>query len=250
MGTPLAANVVNLSLVVAVFLIVVVSFFVLLGSRKQVRVLELTQDLVKQNQVLVQQCQVLAEQGLGFARQSRELVREDRRYQNCPVIVPLENLKGPMGLYDAKGNIQWTAEDPIRVDMQNMGLGPAFNVHCVLYGPERLFQHQFVSWGNGPIRKDKVIHFEHSRQFRLSRNDSIDGVYPLYDESPDSLSGSTIDRVARLTITYHDISGNRYVSIYDYTKEKKWIKVEIRETPSIDGKPPIDLKELNTLRQQ
>src|SRR2546421_1362523 len=223
METSLIANVINLSLAVAIFLIVVVSFFVLLGSRKQARTLELTLDLIKQNQMLVQQCQVLAEQGLGFAVQNRELVREDRKYQNCPVIVPLDRLKGPMGFYDAKGNIQWTVEDPIHVNVQNMGLGSAFNVHCVFYGPERLFQHQFVSWGNGPIKKDKTIYFEHSRQFRISRNDSIDGVHPLYDDSPNSQPDSTGNKEPRLTITYHDIFGNKYEGIFDYTKAKKWI---------------------------
>jgi len=222
---------------VLAFLAVIANFLVPLGSRKQLRaILSQAQDMVKQNQ---------------------EMVREDQFYRKFPIISPIGEislLKSPGSrLYASDDNLQWSVEDPIMIKMRNVEDGLAFNVNCILYGPERLPFHQFVSWDNISIEgrsSNKDIIFEHSQQMHLSRNDSIDGIHPLYDESEDSRSNPIADRIARLTITYHDIFGEKYVTIHNYTRKRKWVTVTARKISSIDGKPPIDLKELNNQRKQ
>jgi hypothetical protein len=88
-------------------------------------------------------------------KQTQELALKDRQHQNRPIIV------------------------------RNMGSGPAFNLHCVLYGPEDICQSQFVSRDDGPIEEKSSIDVDliHSSELRLHHNNSVDGIHPLYDSS-------------------------------------------------------------------
>ncbi len=145
-----------------------------------------------------------------------------------------------------KGNINWGLQFyAVPIEVSNIGSGPAFNVHCVLYGYDNAYANQFVSWDNGPIgagEKDKTISFHHPSQdeFRLDRSDSIDGEHTLHylngEPNPNKAQ-------ARLTISYQDLFNNNLVSIFDYTAYHQWSRVFVSMPSS--PKIALDLKELN-----
>jgi hypothetical protein len=193
---------------------------------------------------------------------SQQLAREERQHQSRPIIVPrkeifhntityisLETGESSENIYTSEHTINWSWNHEIRIKLHNMGSGPAFNLHCVLYGPQATCQSQFVSWDNGPIEEKSSMDIDlmHSSELRLFHNDSIDGKHPLYDMSLDSPSNPMAYPIACLTITYHDLFGNKHVSIFHFTLQHQWIHVP---TEKIPGKPPLDLKELNAQKRQ
>jgi len=187
--------------------------------------------------------------------ENRHLAAEERQHQSRPIIVPVgEFTPSPATfgsvLYQPNGIVIWTHQGKIELTLQNMGGGVAVNVHCVLYGPEGIHAYQFVSWDNGPVGDNPVqILFEHPKQLHLVPDDSIDGVHPLYNTSPTSLIPIEY-RIACLTITYHDIFGNKHISAFNYTLEHRWVRVAIGNIPGVKGKIPLDLKELNDQKKQ
>lgn len=189
--------------------------------------------------------------------ESRRLATEERQHQSCPIIVPtkeIDNILTPeipqQHFYTAeapplKGNIGWALQFPsVPLAVSNIGMGPAFNIHCILHGSENIAEYQFISWNNGPIGagKDETLHLRHPRQreLRLDRNDSVDGKHPLYYPSAGPNPNQAL---ASLTVTYHDLFGNKLVSIFDYTPYHEWVRVFISmpSSPKFD----LDLKELN-----
>lgn len=194
--------------------------------------------------------------------ENRRLATEERQHQSRPIIVPEKEIshntvtyystetgKSNESLYTSEHRINWSWPHEIRLNVRNMGSGPAFNLHCVLYGSEDTCQSQFVSWDDGPIEEKSSIDIEliHSSELRLFHNDSVDGKHPLYDKSLGSPSNPWIYRIACLTITYHDLFEKKHVSIFHYTLQHRWIHVATGEIP---GKPPLDLKELNDRKKQ
>ena len=150
-----------------------------------------------------------------------------------------------------KGNISWALTFPdVPLTVSNIGMGPAFNVHCVLHGYEDIYDYQFISWNNGPIGagKDEIIHLCHPRhrEFWLDRNDSVDGEHTLH--YPSTRQSNPNQALACLTMTYQDLSDNKFVSIFDYTPYHEWVRVAI-STPS-SPKIALDLKELNDRKKQ
>ncbi len=194
--------------------------------------------------------------------ENRRLVTEERQYQNRPIMVPREEIFGNAivslssetfepseSLYASDDRIDWSWNHAVGLKLHNMGSGPAFNLHCVLYGPEKICYSQFVSWDNGPIAEKNAIDIDlmHSSELQLLHNDSVDGKHPLYDMSLDSPSNPWAYRIACLTLTYHDLFGKKHVSIFHYTLQHRWVHVAIEEIP---GEPPLDLKELNAQKKQ
>lgn len=192
--------------------------------------------------------------------ENRRLATEERQHQSCPIIIPLGAIPHAMNdlgqvlytqepLSELKGNIQWGLQNSnARIQVMNIGTGPAFNIHCVLYGSDSAYENQFVSWNNGPIGHGtaETIYFRHPLQdeFYLERNDSIDGKHPLYYP----FTGPNPNRAqACLTISYQDLFDNKLISIFDYTTDHRWVRVFV----SIPSSPKIalDLKELNDLKE-
>ena len=189
--------------------------------------------------------------------ESRRLATEERHYQSRPHLSPRKEVfeQGATDfsdetLYASDGGIYWSWQHKIRITLHNMGNGPAFNIHSVLYGSEDANQSQFVSWDNGPIegKGTSDILLAHSSELQLFHSDSVDdGKHPLYDKSLDSSTNPWAYRMACLTITCHDLFGKKFVSIFHYTLQHQWIHVATEE---IYGKPPRDLKELNAQKKQ
>lgn len=194
--------------------------------------------------------------------ENRRLATEERHHQSRPIIVPEKEIshntvtyfstetgKANESLYTPEHRIDWSWPHEIRLIVRNMGSGPAFNLHCVLYGPENTCQSQFVSWDAGPIEEKSSTPLElvHSSELRLSPDDSVDGKHPLYDRSLDSPSNPWTYRTACLTMTYHDLFEKKHVSIFHYTLQHRWIHVA---TEVLSGEHPFDLKELNDQKKQ
>jgi hypothetical protein len=233
MDTPLASNIINLFVAIGTIGAVIVALFGIWLNRRQAR-----------NDWL----------------HAQQLATDDRQHQSQPIIVPKKEISHntvtyspPVpeepNLYTSEHRINWSWPHEIRLNVRNMGSGPAFNLHCVLYGSEDTCQSQFVSWDDGPIEEKSSTDVEliHSSELRLFHNDSVDGKHPLYDKSLDSPSNPWIYRIACLTITYHDLFEKKHVSIFQYTLQHGWIHVATGEIP---GKPPLDLKELNDQKKQ
>lgn len=199
--------------------------------------------------------------------ESRRLATEERQHQSCPIIVPTKEIANVPAvqqqvpgaqqqyLYTSevpplKGNISWGLEfSAVPLEVSNIGMGPAFNVHCVLYGYDSAFRNQFISWNNVPIGagKDETILLRHPNQDELwlDRNDSIDGVHTLYYPH----AGPNPNQAqACLTISYQDLFSNKLVSIFDYTPYHQWVRVFVSMPAS--PKIALDLKELNDQKKR
>jgi len=186
--------------------------------------------------------------------ENRRLATEERQHQSRPIIVPVGQFFATelgRNIHLADGLVNWNTQSMISLELHNMGGGAALNVHCVLYGPESIHTYQFVSWNDGPIDKNPVtVNCGHPQELFLNPDDSIDGIHPLYDTSLPSPSNPIEYRIACLTITCHDLFGNKHISVFNYTLEHRWLPVVIGKIPVVKGKIPLDLKELNDQKKQ
>ena len=194
---------------------------------------------------------------------SQQQAKEERKHQIRPIMAPeKEIVSNPMTvtdlntgkrverqLYTSEQRIDWSWPYPIRIDLRNMGNGPALNLHGILHGNEDINQSQFVSWDNIPVeaRSPITVEFRHLSDLSLFYGDMVNGKHVLYDKSLDAPTNPWLSRIARLTLTYHDLFGTKYVSIFHYTIEHRWIHVITEE---ITGNPARDLKELNMQKKQ
>jgi hypothetical protein len=176
---------------------------------------------------------------LAFAgiRENRKQVAEERRQQNRPIIVPLNEIS----LHTNDGFINWGALEDISLTLRNMGNGVAFEIHSVFDGPEG-DREGYSTWHNGPLdgKSEKEVMYRHNACLIPAEETTIDGKNLLYDNSQENY------RIARLTTTYRDLFGDRHVSIFDYLRESpshptwhRWQLVTI--TPNIK----VDLNEMN-----
>ena len=180
-------------------------------------------------------------------KENRRQATEERQHQSRPVVVPISEVLyaydscGRGQPYDSGDLINWNV-DRVKIEVHNMGNGPALDVHCVLFSAHNQYAKHFVSWSNGPVEGNgkKTIIYNHSRELCLNYNNTIDGVHPLYLY----VLNAPNNPIARLTITYHDLFGIKHVSIFDPMLEHQWVHV------SIDKIPALDLKELNDQEKQ
>ena len=237
------ANVIGICTALGTFLLAIAAFWSIWALRQQ------AQKDRQYNQQLAQESW----------ERSQELASQDRQHQSRPIVVPVGEFTPPPvplrsdDFHSTDGRVNWGFQDSVTLPLQNMGGGVALNVHCILYGSEPPHNLQFVSWDNGPIGtggNPVPVIFEHPQGLWLNPSDSIDGSHSLFDTSLDSLSNPAKDRIACLTITYHDLFGNKHMSIFNYTLEHRWLFVTIDKDPSLNGKPSLDLKELNDQKGQ
>ena len=232
MDTLLAANIISALVAVATFGAVIVGAIAIWYNRKQAK-----EDW----------------------QHNRQLALEERQHQSRPIVVPVSELSH----HTPDGSVDWehlrqivpppppgppgttvSGTEPITqtIMLQNMGDGVAFNVHCVLYGPHSPVGDQYVSWNNGPIQGKSTLQVvgEHGRM-ALAADTKVDGAHLLYDASEPQY------RVARLTITYHDLFDGKHVSIFDYIllnpQDHRWMNVATKS--GIE----YDLEELDDQQQ-
>ncbi|SRR5258708_21784412 len=236
MDTPLAANIINLVVGTSTFLAVVVALGGIWLNRKQA-----------------------GEDWL----HSQQQAKEERKHQIRPIMAPKQEIPNKTMMvsdpdpskrverqfYTQEQRIDWSWPSPINIDLRNMGNGPALNLQGILYGNEATNHSQFVSWDNMPIeeRSPITVEFRHSSDLSLFYDDMVNDKHVLYDKSPPSPTNPWFSRMARLTLTYHDLFGTKYVSAFHYTQEHRWIHIVTEE---ITGNPARDLKELNMQKKQ
>jgi hypothetical protein len=208
MDTQLAANWISLGAAITTLLVVIGAFWAILDNRKQ------------------------AQKDREHAQQ---LAGEERRHQSRPVLVPAGDV---LNFKDLPNRVAETK--PLAI--QNIGNGPAFNVHGALYFFNNIW---YSSWNNGPFAANSsgTIVFEHGKadDIGLAINKTVDGKYHLYNDGD-----SQNYRPGRLTMTYRDLFGITHVSIFDYIVpapgEHRWVQLSI--TPGIDK----DLEDLDNER--
>jgi hypothetical protein len=169
-------------------------------------------------------------------RQAREMV-EARYALSRPLVIPTGKppLRGQGEVYGT----QWfdLVAPPNQPIFRNIGPGPALNVWCVMFGPrpsepEHEVAQRRTAWVDVPIPAGEE-HLADCEQGRttLDGNATLDGnpAHTLYaptepDQQDVMLRGVT-HILARYTITYHDIFGQRHAAIFDFTFQHRWLCV-------------------------
>lgn len=198
-GTPMAANIISLvglgiSFLAAIATVsaVVIAFRAILDNRDQAK-----EDW----------------------QHTQQLAREERQQQGRPVLVPMSDISNFAAL---PNRVEPTQE----ITIQNMGNGPAFNVHCALYFYQSTW---YSSWNNGPVSANspcKITFERGTDNIGLGIKDSVDGKYHLFNDK------DTNYRAGRLTMTYRDLFDILHVSIFDYIVpapgQHRWVQLAIK----------------------
>jgi hypothetical protein len=197
-----------------------------------------TRDMARASE---KQIEALGEQ-VSVSQEQVGLGQEQLNNQQRPVLVPVGK---PVFQEDHDNWLKW-GENEQPLTIRNLGTGTAFNVAGVLYGcaaylhdlptgrklvPNSPNTH-WTCWLGVPIAPSEEVH----SSFRLGHgsfmhgNDQI-GDYPL--NAPDeAIPGATalqgvLWKIARVTITYTDIAGRKYASIFDYVHDRGWHMVSM-----------------------
>jgi len=126
---------------------------------------------------------------------SQQQATEERKHQIRPIMAPEREIfnnsmmetdpntskKVERKFYTSEQRIDWSWPYPIRIDLRNMGNGPALNLQCILYGNEDTTQSQFVSWDNMPVeaRSPITVDLKHPSDLGLFHGDMVNGKHVL-----------------------------------------------------------------------
>jgi hypothetical protein len=173
---------------------------------------------------------------------NRQIVASERQAQEAlynqqkPVLVPAGGLGNIIETLDGKSYVVWGNQNRVIDGLRNIGVGPAFNIYGILFGPplNSLPPHaRYVVWNYPPLSPgeegDKIT----LEQFTNLNSETTMGGYPLY--IPEDVDHIGI--IARFTLTYHDVFNRKHASIYDYHAQYGWrcrgnfpnIEYDIRE---------------------
>jgi len=145
--------------------------------------------------------------------------------QARPILLPPTNITGILKNDAGNNFVKWGEGQAVIGSLQNIGVGPAFNVYGVFFPPPfnktPPWNEKYVIWNY-----DFLPAGETGKDIKLSQGSSIRSEstfngHVLY--VPDD--AQHIGRIARLTLTYHDIYGRKFASIYDYQNILGWICV-------------------------
>lgn len=146
--------------------------------------------------------------------------------QMRPVLVP-PGIKesGLLATRDGKTFVQWEQQQLMIDGLQNIGVGPAFNIYGIFFGPPFRgvppFNQRYVIWNYTFLPPGAP-----GSQIKLSpgsslRSETMIKGHVLY--VPDDAEHTA--RLVRFTLTYHDIYGHKFASIYDYHLVLGWVCV-------------------------
>jgi hypothetical protein len=205
---------------------VITALAALLATGAAIWLAILNRQLVKasQKQVAVSQEQV-------------KISQEQLDSQQRPLLIPVGT---PIFHPEHDNWLKWEVnEQPI--SLRNLGTGTAFNIASILYGctayihdsptgPKlypSIHDPHWSRWLGMPIAPG-----EQEDRSLLQGNDHIGDYSFKAPEEPGMMAMATqgaLWRVARLTTTYHDISGRKYASIFDYVRNLGWYKVDVAQ---------------------
>lgn len=171
-------------------------------------------------------------------------VSQQQRYdQQRPLLIP----HGTPALQDDKPNwLNWQAKDQ-DITLRNVGIGPALNVACVLYGCESydtspvgtpvvrsddMKDTHWTGWLGMPIapneampadlRIGRSIFFEDRKQIGSHSFNA-----PPQPTLGEIMYGNASMRLARMMITCVDVFGRKHASVFDYVQHiNGWQLVE------------------------
>lgn len=150
---------------------------------------------------------------------TQQLAQEERQHQERPVLVPTGDV---LNFTDLPNRV--APAKPLKI--QNIGKGPAFNVHGALYFYNNIW---YSSFNNGPVGAGSTyeIIFEHGVDtIGLAISTKIDGKYDLYNKEDPHY------RPGRLTLTYRDLYDVTHVSVFDYLapvpNQYRWVQLSIK----------------------
>jgi len=199
-GTIVALVIAGVS-AVATVVIAVLTYKTIQAYEKQVQ--------ISQDQVKVSQEQV-------------KVGQEQQFNQFRPVLYPVGDLEKIIDRSAGKYHVKWELQNQEIDGLKNIGVGPAFTIYGVLFGPpvnSQLPQYRYVVW-NYPalppsVPGDKITLSPGSH---ISRDTVIKGYTLSVPDDEDHLGV-----LARFTLTYHDVFGRKYASIYDYHSHIGWL---------------------------
>jgi len=139
-----------------------------------------------------------------------------------PILYPIGDLEKIVDRSAGKYHVKWEDQNQEIDGLKNIGVGPAFTIYGVLFGPpvnSQLPQVRYVvlnypALPPGVPGDKKAL----SPGGFISSDTKIKG-YTLY--VPDDEDHVAI--LARFTLTYHDVFGRKHASIYDYHSHIGWI---------------------------
>jgi hypothetical protein len=144
--------------------------------------------------------------------------------QARPVLIPPADMSGLVKTDQGTPIVQWGQSQLTIEGLQNIGVGPAFNIYGIFFGEP--FQNmppreRYIIWNYGFLPPgpagNKIMLSQGSN---LKSETTIRG-HVLYIPDDEEHIGC----IARLTLTYHDIFGRKLASIYDYQRLLGWICV-------------------------
>jgi hypothetical protein len=163
--------------------------------------------------------------------------QEDLRNQQRPVLVPVG---APTFQREHENWLKWEeSEQPLSI--RNVGQGTAYNVASVLHGcasylhdisgrkvrDTNTSSNHWTRWLGVPIAPGETVEATLKVDgSKFAQGNREIGGYSL--NAPDEPEMAAIARegalwrVARVMMTYHDISGRKYASIIDYVMDRGW----------------------------
>jgi hypothetical protein len=164
------------------------------------------------------------EKQVDIGQEQVRISQEQHFNQFRPILQPIGSLENIIERSAGKPHIKWGYQNQVIDGLQNIGVGPAFNIYGILFGPPYITTtptpptERYVVWNYTSLSPGEAgarITLEQSTN--VSSETTIGG-YPLY--VPDDVDHIGI--IARFTLTYHDVFGRKFASIYDYHSQSGW----------------------------
>lgn len=150
--------------------------------------------------------------------------QEQTYNQARPILIPPTAISGMLKIEQGRTFIQWGQGQLTIEGLQNIGVGPAFNIYGVFFGTPLQNMppaDRYVLWNYGFLSPSSTGPTITLSQGTSLRSETTIKGHVLY--VPDDVNH--IGRIARLTLSYHDIFGRKFASIYDYQSVLGWICV-------------------------
>lgn len=164
------------------------------------------------------------EKQVDIGQEQVRVSQEQQFNQFRPILQPVGSLENIIDRSAGKPHIKWGYQNQVIDGLRNIGVGPAFNIYGILFGPPLITTppkpptDRYVVWNYPALTPGEAgdkITLEQSTN--ISSETTING-YPLY--IPDDVDHKGI--IARFTLTYHDVFNRKHASIYDYHSQSGW----------------------------
>ncbi len=151
-----------------------------------------------------------------------KMSQEQQFNQFRPILYPAGDLEKFVDRSSGKIHVQCCYQNQEMDGLRNIGVGPAFNIYGIIFGPpvnSQPLRERYVVW-----TYPALTHGAPGDKITLSPGSSLDSAttikgFTLYVSHDEDHIGT----LARFTLTYHDVFGRKHASIYDYHSVIGWI---------------------------